>query len=1624
MHSVYTKYTIILILLVIYQGLPTNTQVASRIFGVGSKSSGPLYRQLIDIYSYTYDNAVFIFEDLPIDVILTQVDYIDYVGLDRCISHEYEEIFNLVQFPLAGQAIVMTYNVPELANLDTRIVIDRQTLGKIWTGEISKWNHPDIIALNPTLNGTLPDKEIKLGYNDDGNVSISGIVQAALSSFYGNFATEFNNAGQLFANMSFANEPRCVNIGPSSRERFDWVKNTTYSLTFVNYADVFNNTNPNISVMNMYNKAGNLVEPSLESVQFAMADFKDEYSNNNFALDVFDAPGNNSWPLSYVNYIVMSKRFFQLDCSRADVVLKFIAWVYTNTAASKALTQNQFYPLDNTLKKVSIDNIYIVKCNNVSVSEQQYLISFGGSTSIVPSWLTAFTSGSIVAKYYSTLSSNSIELLTTHGCDFAVTINGVDQKFYQEIEDLAVMPLAAFSIVPAYNIPEIVGKTLVLDIDVIVKIYLGEITNWNDTKIRNLNPEISNYLPNAIINVVVQNIESDINQIFTKFLSQESEIFSQEIGQTYNPDLSLFNSSVIFVDDIDGLGDELIDNKYSFGFWTDFGVRLLSRVQTVQMASLKINDDIIEPNYDTLKNAISSESNQIARSTNSNVWPITSMISIVYPETTMKNKDKAVAIAEFMYWTQYDPLAINSANNKGYYLASSDPQLRSVVLDLLKNFKFEDESVSSYANCIYQGSICSNFGTCIESACICNSSRTGTYCEKIITDSENNTLIIILATVIPIACIFGLLLLTLLIVIIFLLKHRNTTNNDWEIDFSELEIGETLGTGGYGEVYKSIWKGTEVAVKLISSKHVSKDMERSFFEEVKIMTSLRHPNVVLFMAASTKSPNMCIVMEFMSLGSLYDLLGNELIPEIPYALKIKMAYQASKGMHFLHSSGIVHRDLKSLNLLLDSKWNVKVSDFGLTKVKSELDKKKTNDNIIGTIHWIAPEILNDSTEVDYILADVYSFGIILWELLTREQPYKGMTPAAIAVSVIRDGMRPPISDEAVTAHSIEYIDLIKQCWHSDTIIRPTFLEIMTRLSNILGDSSNMTSGTSSSSLSSGGIGKSITDSKSSNSRSSVESSNTSNTFRGIDRHNSHPTGEVTVAFIDIISASKLWEYDPDGMCESTKMYNEIIRRVTKKYGGYESFISKDRNSGEGSFCLVFSDAIQAINSCEEMQLQLLNANWPKKILQHPAAAEEFDRTDQLIFRGLRVRMALHCGSVKISQDPMTRKYQYSGSTVNITGKITTLTHGGQIIVSENLYQKVNSDFTFITVGKIDIPDYPSKMTLYEIKFEILKNRFFGGITYVNYNDDTDSGTADDSNYDSGKIIDIDYMADIDKEDSFLTSANMCRWIINYDEISIGKQIGLGSYGIVFNGKWKGVDVAVKKFVKQKLSETQLLEFRAEMAFLSELKHSNIVTFIGACIKKPNICIVTEYMRMGNLRDVLKNPDIKITFANKLKLLYGAAMGIDYLHSSNPMIVHRDIKPANILVDEHFNVKIADFGFARIKEDNTTMTRCGTPCWTAPEVIRGEKYCEKADVFSFGVVMWEVLTGKEPFVECNFMKVSLDILEGGRPIIPSDCPHEFAKLIKKCWHAKAHKRPTMTEVVQQLMLITEQFDHKV
>jgi hypothetical protein len=133
--------------------------------------------------------------------------------------------------------------------------------------------------------------------------------------------------------------------------------------------------------------------------------------------------------------------------------------------------------------------------------------------------------------------------------------------------------------------------------------------------------------------------------------------------------------------------------------------------------------------------------------------------------------------------------------------------------------------------------------------------------------------------------------------------------------------------------------------------------------------------------------------------------------------------------------------------------------------------------------------------------------------------------------------------------------------------------------------------------------------------------------------------------------------------------------------------------------------------------------------------------------------------------------------------------------------------------------------VYELKVKNLEARFFGGIT-------SGSRAEGASNAEESGCTDVETLNTVVgeglkfKEDSFLTSANLCRWVIDFNEIALGRQIGIGSYGVVHRGKWKGVEVAVKRFINQKLDERRMLEFRAEMAFLSELHHPNIVLFIG------------------------------------------------------------------------------------------------------------------------------------------------------------------------------------------------------
>nr|GEZ95396.1 probable serine/threonine-protein kinase SIS8 [Tanacetum cinerariifolium] len=167
-------------------------------------------------------------------------------------------------------------------------------------------------------------------------------------------------------------------------------------------------------------------------------------------------------------------------------------------------------------------------------------------------------------------------------------------------------------------------------------------------------------------------------------------------------------------------------------------------------------------------------------------------------------------------------------------------------------------------------------------------------------------------------------------------KGISLTAVEWEILWEDLQIGERIGIGSYGEVYRSEWNGTEVAVKKFMNQDISGDALTQFKSEIEIMLRLRHPNVVLFMGAVTRPPNLSILTEFLPRGSLYKLLHRPNV-QLDEKRRMRMALDVAKGMNYLHTSNpvIVHRDLKTPNLLVDKNWVVKVCmlSFDLRKAQ-------------------------------------------------------------------------------------------------------------------------------------------------------------------------------------------------------------------------------------------------------------------------------------------------------------------------------------------------------------------------------------------------------------------------------------------------------------------------------------------------------------------------------------------------------------------------------------------------------------------------------------------------------------------------------------------------------------------
>ncbi|XP_008797466.2 serine/threonine-protein kinase pakF-like [Phoenix dactylifera] len=257
--------------------------------------------------------------------------------------------------------------------------------------------------------------------------------------------------------------------------------------------------------------------------------------------------------------------------------------------------------------------------------------------------------------------------------------------------------------------------------------------------------------------------------------------------------------------------------------------------------------------------------------------------------------------------------------------------------------------------------------------------------------------------------------------------------------------------------------------------------------------------------------------------------------------------------------------------------------------------------------------------------------------------------------------------------------------------------------------------------------------------------------------------------------------------------------------------------------------------------------------------------------------------------------------------------------------------------------------------------------------------------------------------------------IVWEDLIIGEQIGQGSCGTVYHALWYGSDVAVKVFSKQEYSDEVILSFRQEVSLMKRLRHPNILLFMGAVTSPQRLCIVTEFLPRGSVFRLLQRNTTRLDWRRRTHMALDIARGMNYLHHCNPPIIHRDLKSSNLLVDKNWTVKVADFGLSRLKHETylTTKTGKGTPQWMAPEVLRNEPSDEKSDVYSYGVILWELATEKIPWDNLNSMQVIGAVgFMNQRLELPKDLDPQWGSIIESCWHSEPRFRPSFQELVDR------------
>jgi predicted ATPase/serine/threonine protein kinase len=475
--------------------------------------------------------------------------------------------------------------------------------------------------------------------------------------------------------------------------------------------------------------------------------------------------------------------------------------------------------------------------------------------------------------------------------------------------------------------------------------------------------------------------------------------------------------------------------------------------------------------------------------------------------------------------------------------------------------------------------------------------------------------------------------------------------NRFEITDLEKDL---LGRGGMGVVYRATdtQSGETVAVKALNAEALANEptvLER-FQREGESLRKLNHPNIVKYIAAVESNGQHYLVMEYIDGGSLQGLLSEQ--GSLPSQRAIEIGLDLADALVCAHRLGIVYRDLKPANVLLAKDGTPRLTDFGVIQLADSSYLTQTG-MLVGTVNYLSPEAIN-SEPLD-VRADIWAFGVLLFEMLTGQLPFTGKNLTARITAIITQ----PVPDISQYNPNIPkpIADLIYSMLKKDRNQRiPSMRQVGAELESILSSLQGLPT--------------------------SLESRfKTPNPFNRNTRPD-HPTGTVTFLFTDIEASTKLAQQYPEATPGLLARHNEILNQAVESHNGFVFQVVGD------SYAVSFHNADDAVNAALQAQRNLQNENW------NPAP--------------IKVRMGIHTGAAQLQVD--NKENKYSGyAALALTQRIMSAGHGGQILLSQTTHEltrdKLPENAGLIDMGERRLKDVLRPEGIYQLNVPDLPNEF-------------------------------------------------------------------------------------------------------------------------------------------------------------------------------------------------------------------------------------------------------------------------------------------------------------------------------